>query len=497
MISRTKSYTLRNDSRSMKSSPTSAPDSTSRDQDLSPYWNESCLALSQKLLSRTETGSVGSDLNCLNESAISVERVSWFANQLLVHQNKSWSEICSPLSTSSPADCTDSENTLVRSVKIRIYPSNESKETFRRFNGLSRFWYNKAVEELKNSGKKSFYDLRSLQHDSTVPEWALDCPQRIREHALADAAEAVIRAKKAYKRSKKIQHVRFRSKRNPKQGFGFDLVSLKQNSLFAKKKWRLTFHVTEELKHVLETAREGARVVEESGRWYITVPRTVPRKRPETQRTKYVALDPGIRTFQTVFSETMIGKIGTGDFARIYRLCLSVDKLVSRARKAKGLKRLALKRANKRLRWKIKDLVRDLHYKTANLLCKNFETIFIPTFETSEMSKRSQRKIRSKTARSMLTLAHYRFKEFLKVKAEEYGSTVVEVSEAYTSKTCSYCGTQQEIGAKKVMKCKGCGAVVDRDLNGARGIYLRALRASSVCGLSSANATAELDGYVH
>jgi putative transposase len=33
--------------------------------------------------------------------------------------------------------------------------------------------------------------------------------------------------------------------------------------------------------------------------------------------------------------------------------------------------------------------------------------ILLPTFETSEMTNRSKRKIRSKTARQMLTWAHY------------------------------------------------------------------------------------------
>jgi len=51
---------------------------------------------------------------------------------------------------------------------------------------------------------------------------------------------------------------------------------------------------------------------------------------------------------------------------------------------------------------------------------------------------------------------------------------VIEVSEAYTSKTCSYCGKMHKIGSKKRMKCS-CGADIDRDLNGARGIFLRAL----------------------
>jgi len=43
-----------------------------------------------------------------------------------------------------------------------------------------------------------------------------------------------------------------------------------------------------------------------------------------------VALDPGIRTFLTGFAEDQAFKLGTGDFARIARLCRHLDKLISK-----------------------------------------------------------------------------------------------------------------------------------------------------------------------
>ena len=96
---------------------------------------------------------------------------------------------------------------------------------------------------------------------------------------------------------------------------------------------------------------------------------------------------------------------------------------------------------------------------------------------------RSIRKIRSKTVRSMLSLAHYRFKQCLKFKAWEHGKTVIDVNEAYTSKTCSWNGVIKQIGGARFIK--DAGIVVDRDYNGARGIFLRALADSpsrkSVC----------------
>jgi transposase len=50
------------------------------------------------------------------------------------------------------------------------------------------------------------------------------------------------------------------------------------------------------------------------------------------------------------------------------------------------------------------------------------------------------------------------------------------VDEAFTSKTCGRCGKlHQQLGGQKVFACSRCPYRVDRDLNGARNIYLRYL----------------------
>jgi len=71
--------------------------------------------------------------------------------------------------------------------------------------------------------------------------------------------------------------------------------------------------------------------------------------------------------------------------------------------------------------------------------------------------------------------------------AKKTGKTVLEVSEAYTSKTRSWDGVVQEIGGNKSI---GDGLIsVDRDINGARGILLRTLtradRALNVSDITS------------
>lgn len=127
------------------------------------------------------------------------------------------------------------------------------------------------------------------------------------------------------------------------------------------------------------------------------------------------------------------------------------------------------------MRNRVKDLIDELHHKAARWLVEHYDIILLPTFETSDMVRCGAQKLRSKSVRSLLTFAHYRFQQFLRWKCWQRGKTLVLVNEAYTSKTCSWSGEIiARLGGRK--KIKGSdGVELDRDLNGARGIFLRAL----------------------
>ena len=127
------------------------------------------------------------------------------------------------------------------------------------------------------------------------------------------------------------------------------------------------------------------------------------------------------------------------------------------------------------MRVRITNLINELHHQAARFLVDNFDLILLPTFETSDMVQRGKRKIRSKSVRSMLTFAHYRFQQFLLWKAWETGKQVLLVNEAYTSKTCSWNGEiVAKLGGQRWIQSSD-GLRVERDINGARGIFLRAL----------------------
>ena len=130
-----------------------------------------------------------------------------------------------------------------------------------------------------------------------------------------------------------------------------------------------------------------------------------------------------------------------------------------------------MRKAEQRLRWRIRDSIAELHHQVAAWLTSTYRVIVVPPFNVHSVAKHLFRKC----VRGLVTLAHGRFREILKHHAEKRGVQVLEQNEAYTSKTCSVCGYVQEIGRAKAWRCQACGHHHDRDLNGARGILLRAL----------------------
>ena len=112
-----------------------------------------------------------------------------------------------------------------------------------------------------------------------------------------------------------------------------------------------------------------------------------------------MALDPGVRTFLTYFSETDSGKLGHHAFGRIQRLCHWLDDLISRtAKEPNRRKRRQMRSAQARMRQRITNLVDELHWQLARWLTSNYRIILLPTFETHDMTQRAGRRIRSKTA---------------------------------------------------------------------------------------------------
>ncbi len=362
----------------------------------------------------------------------------------------------------------DSESTVRKSKKIRIYLSPKQRNFVKRWLGVSRFVFNKTVEYLQQPYTQVNWKTIKESLLNALPEWCKEIPYQIKSIAIKDACTAVREAKKKYKLTGQIQKVKFRSRKDKIQSCYIPKSAVKEQGIYNKILGKIRY--TQQLPDNIGDCR----LVSSHSQYYICVPHDVPRTMSENQG-RVVALDLGVRSFLTLFTEDSFGWIGSGDIGRIQRLCYYLDDLVSRISRSRAKQRQSLKRSADRLRLRIRHLINEMHHKVARFLVNNFDVILLPTFEVSQMVIKSRRKLRSKSVRQMLSWAHYRFEIFLKHKAFETGKTVLDCNEAYTSKTVSWTGEIiPNLGAKKVIVGSD-GFRMDRDINGARGIFLRAL----------------------
>jgi putative transposase len=198
----------------------------------------------------------------------------------------------------------------------------------------------------------------------------------------------------------------------------------------------------------------------------------------------------------TVYSPTpsICYLIGSNDFSRIYRLCKILDKLMSvkvtrkNSRNIKSTdtqifvkKKNRFNRAKAKLRDRIKHLVDEVHWKTINFLTSNFDNIILPPFNVSSMVKRKNRKISKKSVRQMLCWRHYTFRKRLQDYVASLQNTKLFIrSEHYTSKTCTSCQQiKHNLGGAKIFNCPHCKVKINRDVVGARNIFLK--NASWLC----------------
>jgi putative transposase len=433
-----------------KSSKISGVDSTSKGKVLSPYWNEFTQATSEWLSLPQKIDCADSD-SILSHGLQSAAGVKfWFSTIQHLAQNEKWLKIYSPSSTSLVADCTDLESTKSKSLKTltyRVYPKGETRKIWMLRIHANRKVYNNAIAYLnqhqgkftyhtidkktnqlvvKTSGKQAFRSFCKTLGYEIIPEWCKDLGM---SHGLDNALfEAYTAWKKTDKqpaqigRGKKakinplagLKLARFRSIRDQKQTIQFDPGDYKNGHLMINASKGLEKPLWIGQDYCLINYDKAVEVTYNKGRWFVNMP--VETDIPEPRNGgKTIALDPGLRCFLTGFDGNAFTEFGKYDFGKIARLCQHLDKMQSKKDKLKGSKftrlRYRLKPAMERVRTKIKNLRSEAHKQIGSYLARNYDVIYLPTFETSQMVAKGSRKLNSKSARAMMTWAFYQFSQ--------------------------------------------------------------------------------------
>jgi putative transposase len=372
------------------------------------------------------------------------------------------------------------------------------KKIIKKWFAVSRLAYNAALDELKaNPATKKFTLRNSIKEklNETIKEHSV--PMTVVEYA-------VFEARLAFKQS---QDAVYRTERQLSAAISIDGRNIREGLIYGKNlKQQLVKMISDKgiskrahgilVNEALEQCRVCVDIIsdkvckiihkKQSDKFYLSVPVEIDKQ--QNLSDEIVAVDPGVSPFATVYSSKYHGYIGEDWYKKASKLLKTGDKLLTDAKTEKRyFRRCKLKKAAARVRKKVTNIVKDMHWKTANFLARNHKIILMPEMQISKMVSRAN--LPANVSRAIMCSSQFLFRQRLIQKANENNSAVILCKEYYTSKTCTMCGNiKEDLGSNKTYNCLNCNVSTHRDYNGARNIMLKHLSMSDGSFTSNGNA---------
>lgn len=201
------------------------------------------------------------------------------------------------------------------------------------------------------------------------------------------------------------------------------------------------------------TIKTGSFVQDARGRWYVCLVVDAI-KIEQADATTAIGIDLGLNDV-AICSDGY--RVENPKYYREYERKLGI------AQRAKNKKRV------RALHAKIANCRKDYLHKASTTLVRKHALIVIGDLSAEKL-------IKTKTAKSVLDAGFSAFKTMLKYKCQQAGVLFEEVNEAYTTQTCSCCGSRRSspkgmtgLGIRE-WQCMECGTLHDRDVNSALNI---------------------------
>ena len=227
-------------------------------------------------------------------------------------------------------------------------------------------------------------------------------------------------------------------------------------------------------KHTNLTIENNVDIVRQNGNYFAHILKAVDKKEKVSKGCTVCGIDPGVRTFATVYSYTTEDNEHTsGICVRDYEHRIDLLKKLNKKKDQIMVERAVRKKQYNKIEKKKKNIVDCLHWNTINHVLQNNDVVFYGDIKSQDITKGSTNKVLN---RDLNDLKFYIFKTRLKYKATTLNKHVILVNECYTTKTCSSCGTLNDnVGSKKVFSCSSCNLVTGRDLNASKNILMKGL----------------------
>jgi putative transposase len=359
----------------------------------------------------------------------------------------------------------------LKAYRFRIYPSKKQEHEMQEHLWIEKNLWNMLLEanQKKYDEEKKFLtrnEMQKLVKDSGLYSQVAQTLSHRLQRALWHMVKMRKQGKKCgYPRFKDID--RMKSLNYPQSGFRLD------------RKLKVTpFGEVSIKKHREVEGRIKTLTLkrELTGKWFATFCVETKPQTPKINNGEQVGIDLGLMKFAVLSNKEVIKnprhlKQHEEKLAQLQRR-LSKKKKGSRSRK-----RAKLKVA--RLHEKVSNTRADFLHKTSTRLVNIYSLLALERLASQEMSKQNFGKQINDAGWNM-------FANMISYKAEEAGCKVVFVDPKNTTQECSNC---HEIVKKdlsdRIHNCPFCDLVIDRDLNAAKNILIRATQGrcgSNACG---------------
>lgn len=353
---------------------------------------------------------------------------------------------------------------MLKAFQYRLYPTKSQErllestlETCRRFYNACLAERKEAYEQEKRTISK-FAQLRQVKTLKQTNPYAATVHSHILQVVVSDLDKAFQAFFRRVKAGEKPGYPRFKGRnrfdsfglKEYGNGFRLDGRRLKLSGI-----GRVAVRWHRELEGQIKTAR----VIRKAGHWYVSFACEVEQPEPLPSTGQSVGVDVGVASLITLSDGTKV------DNPKWYRASQAKLRIAQRrvARRKKGgknrrkavlqLQRLHVHTQNQR---------RDFLNKLAHSLVQANDVIAVEDLQIQNMVRNKH------LSKSILDSGWGYFRQRLAAKAAEAGRVVVAVNPAYTSKTCSGCGTVFEhlTLSDRWVEC-ACGLSLDRDHNAA------------------------------
>jgi putative transposase len=357
-----------------------------------------------------------------------------------------------------------------RGFRYRLYPSIEQAETLAQYVGATRFVYNLAWEQRRIFGRRGRrFNFATQGREVTMLrnelEWLRDVPCNPLHQALRD----LDRAFDAYF----VGRANYPSPRrrwvNDSFRCQFKELRLRQtNARWAEVRipnlgW-VKFRYTCEMRGTIQNATFSRTALG----WFVSFSSSIEHD-VEPSALPSVGIDRGVANTLALSTGELLSTPGLSHLERRKK---RAQRILSRRVRGSSRYRKQRRRLG-RITAKIARCRADWRHKTTLDIAQRFGAVALEDLRIVNMTASGKGK--RGLNRSILEQGWGEFERTLSYKLEERGGSLVKVRAAYTSQTCSACGTIDKASreSQSSFACRHCGFTIHADHNAAINIKRR------------------------